>query len=135
MPTPAVELEIGQRTVRVTSPDKLYFPDVGLTKLDVVNYYVTVGDGIFAALQDRPTTMERWPGGYRPDVKLSTRSDSHGEAFYQKRAPEQGDAGVGADRHDQPSRPAGPPTRCARPTWPPSCGWAISARCASIPGR
>ena len=34
--------------------------------------------------------MERWPGGYRPDVKLSTRSDSHGEAFYQKRAPSKG---------------------------------------------
>ena len=90
MPTPAVELEIGSRTVRVTSPDKVYFPDVGLTKLDVVTYYVTVGEGIFAALQDRPTTMERWPGGYRPDVKLSTRSDAHGEAFYQKRAPSKG---------------------------------------------
>jgi DNA ligase D-like protein (predicted polymerase) len=90
MPTPAVELEIGSRTVRVTSPDKVYFPDVGLTKLDVVTYYVTVGDGIFAALQDRPTTMERWPGGFRPDVKLSTRSDAHGEAFYQKRAPSKG---------------------------------------------
>ena len=90
MPTPAVELEIGSRTVRVTSPDKVYFPDVGLTKLDVLTYYVTVGEGIFAALQDRPTTMERWPGGYRPDVKLSTRSDAHGEAFYQKRAPSKG---------------------------------------------
>ena len=71
MPVPAVELEVGNRTVRVTSPDKVYFPDVGLTKLDVVKYVITVGDGIFAALQDRPMTMERWPGGYRPDVKLS----------------------------------------------------------------
>ncbi|HEY5848205.1 MAG TPA: ATP-dependent DNA ligase, partial [Microlunatus sp.] len=90
MATPAVELEVGQQTVRVTSPDKLYFPEVGLTKLDVVNYLITVGDGIFAALQDRPTTMERWPGGYRDGVKLSTRSDSHGDAFYQKRAPSRG---------------------------------------------
>ena len=90
MPVPAVELEVGNRTVRVTSPDKLYFPDVGLTKLDMVQYVVAVGDGIFAALQDRATTMERWPGGYRPDVKLSTRGDHHGDAFYQKRAPTKG---------------------------------------------
>jgi DNA ligase D len=90
MPTPAAELTVGERTVRVTSPDKLYFPDVGLTKLDVVQYVVAVGDGIFSALRDRATTMERWPGGYRPDVKLSTRGDHHGDAFYQKRAPSKG---------------------------------------------
>ena len=90
MPVPAVELEVGNRTVRVTSPDKIYFPEVGLTKLDIVSYVVAVGDGIFAALKDRPVTMERWPGGYRPDVKLSTRGDRHGEAFYQKRAPSKG---------------------------------------------
>lgn len=90
MPVPAVELQVGERTVRVTSPDKPYFPAVGLTKLDVVNYYVAVGEGIFAALRERPTTMERWPGGYRPDVTLSTRSEHNNEAFYQKRAPSRG---------------------------------------------
>ena len=90
MPVPAVELEVGNRTVRVTSPDKIYFPEVGLSKLDIVSYVVAVADGMFPALKDRPVTMERWPGGYRPDVKLSTRSDSHGEAFYQKRAPSKG---------------------------------------------
>ena len=73
MATPAIELEVGERTVRVTSPDKLYFPEVGLTKLDVVRYVLAVGDGILAALRDRPVTMERWPGGYRPDIELSTR--------------------------------------------------------------
>jgi DNA ligase D-like protein (predicted polymerase) len=90
MPTPAVELQVGDRIVRVTSPDKIYFPEVGLTKLDVVCYVVGVGDGIFAALQDRPVTMERWPGGYRPDATLSSRADGHGDAFYQKRAPRRG---------------------------------------------
>ena len=64
---PAVELQVGDRTVRVTSPDKLYFPEVGITKLEMVEYVIAVGDGIFAALRDRPVTMERWPGGYRPD--------------------------------------------------------------------
>ena len=74
MPVPAVELQVGERTVRVTSPDKVYFPEVGITKLEMVEYVVAVGDGIFAALRDRPVTMERWPGGYRPDVTLSTRT-------------------------------------------------------------
>lgn len=74
----------------MTSPDKPYFPEVGLTKLDIVEYVLAVGEGILPALRERPTTMERWPGGYRPDVKLSTRTDSHGDAFYQKRAPSRG---------------------------------------------
>ncbi len=90
MPVPAVELEVGNRIVRVTSPDKLYFPEVGLTKINMVEYVLAVGEGIYAALKDRPVTMERWPGGYRPDVKLSTRGDTHGDAFYQKRAPSRG---------------------------------------------
>ena len=90
MPTAAVELEVGNRTVRVTSPDKVYFPDVGITKLQMVQYVLAVGDGIFAALKDRPVTMERWPGGYRPEAKLSTRADGFGDAFYQKRVPTKG---------------------------------------------
>jgi DNA ligase D-like protein (predicted polymerase) len=90
MPAAAVELPVGNRTVRVTSPDKIYFPEIGLTKLEMVQYVVAVGDGIFAALKDRPVTMERWPGGFRPDVQLATRSDPNHEAFYQKRAPAKG---------------------------------------------
>ncbi len=90
MPTPAVEIEVGPRTVRVTSPDKLYFPEVGLTKLQMVQYVLAVGEGIFAALQDRPVTMERWPGGFRPDATLSSRDGSYGDAFYQKRVPTKG---------------------------------------------
>jgi DNA ligase D-like protein (predicted polymerase) len=88
--TPAIELPVGTRTVRLTSPDKLYFPEVGLTKRDVVEYVLAVGDGLFAALRDRPVTMERWPGGYRPDVTLSTRTVANHDAFYQKRAPAKG---------------------------------------------
>ncbi|MDX6321762.1 MAG: hypothetical protein QOF52_1620 [Propionibacteriaceae bacterium] len=83
----AVELDVRGRLVRVSSPDKVYFPEIGLTKLDVVEYVVAVGDGILAALRDRPVTMERWPGGYSPDAKLVSRDDPHGDAFYQKRAP------------------------------------------------
>ena len=71
MATKAVELQVGERAVRVSSPDKVYFPELGLTKLDVINYYLAVGDGMLAALRDRPTTMERWPGGVREGMRLA----------------------------------------------------------------
>ncbi|MGO1342649.1 MAG: ATP-dependent DNA ligase, partial [Cellulosimicrobium funkei] len=59
--TPPVEFDVRGRTVRVTSPDRVVFPARGLTKLDVVQYFLDVGDGILGALVDRPTTLERWP--------------------------------------------------------------------------
>src|SRR3954470_3837314 len=86
--TPAVELEVRGRTVRVSSPDKIYFPERGLTKLDVVQYFLAIGDGILGALRDRPTTLERWPKGVFEGAKLATRQDSSGDAFYQKRVPQ-----------------------------------------------
>ena len=76
------------RTVRVTSPDRVVFPELGLTKLDVVQYFVAVGDGILGALRDRPTTLERWPKGVFEGAKLATRQDSSGDAFFQKRLPQ-----------------------------------------------
>ena len=87
MAAPAIALEIDGREVRVSSPEKPYFADLGLTKLDVVEYFRSVGSGILTALRDRPTAMERWPGGVRDDVVVATRADGKGEAFYQKRAP------------------------------------------------
>ncbi|MBB5790889.1 non-homologous end-joining DNA ligase [Jiangella mangrovi] len=83
----AIELEAGGRMVRVSSPSKVYFPERGLTKLDVVQYFLAVGDGILGALRERPTTLERWPGGVFEGAKLSTRQDNRGDAFYQKRIP------------------------------------------------
>lgn len=88
MAATTVELEVGGRTVRLSSPDKPYFPDLGLTKLGVARYFLSVGDGILAALRDRPTTMERWPGGVTEKARLATRDDQAGDAFYQKRAPQ-----------------------------------------------
>ncbi|MEW1659930.1 non-homologous end-joining DNA ligase [Streptomyces sp. NPDC093707] len=71
----AVELEVAGRTVRVTNPDKTYYPERGFTKLDVARYYLAVADGALRGLRDRPTTMQRFPDGVE------------GEFFYQKRAP------------------------------------------------
>ena len=45
-----MELEVGERTVRLTNPDRVYFPARGQTKLDLARYYMAVGDGIVRAL-------------------------------------------------------------------------------------
>jgi len=74
---PAEVLAIDGREVRVTHPSKLYFSrGVRLTKLDLVRYYLSVADGALAGIRDRPIVLKRFVHG------------AEGEAFYQKRAPE-----------------------------------------------
>lgn len=87
MASPFVQLEVGERLVRLSNPDKVYFPAVGITKREMVEYYLAVSAGILRALGDRPTTLERWPGGVFEGAKKATRTDPHGDAFYQKRVP------------------------------------------------
>jgi DNA ligase D-like protein (predicted polymerase) len=83
----AVVLDVDGHEVRVSSPEKPYFADKGVRKIDVVEYFVAVGEGILFALKDRPTTLERWPGGVFEGARISTRVDNTGDAFYQKRVP------------------------------------------------
>jgi DNA ligase D len=73
--TPAIELEVGGRTVRISNPDRVYFPARGETKLDLVNYYLSVSDGIVRALRERPCMLHRFPSGVT------------GEKVHQKRLP------------------------------------------------
>ena len=54
---PAVELSVGGLTVRISNPDRVYFPDHGWTKLDIAHYYAAVGDGIVRALRERPAVF------------------------------------------------------------------------------
>ncbi len=61
--SPSIEVEVGERTVRVSNPDRIYFPVIGATKLDLVQYYLSVGDGIVNALRERPCMMHRFPKG------------------------------------------------------------------------
>jgi bifunctional non-homologous end joining protein LigD len=69
-------LSIDGREVRVTHPDKLYFAkQIKLSKLDLVQYYLSVAAGAVAGIQDRPIVLKRFVNG------------ADGEAFYQKRAP------------------------------------------------
>ncbi len=61
--TPAIDLEVGCRTVRISSPDRVYFSARGETKLDLARYYIGVGDGIVRALRERPCMLHRFPKG------------------------------------------------------------------------
>jgi len=75
---PTVEvLSIDGRDVQITNPDKLYFSrDVKLSKLDVVNYYLSVAGGAVTGIRDRPNVLKRFVNG------------AEEEPFYQKRAPD-----------------------------------------------
>jgi len=75
MASPATEVQVGEHTVRITNPDRVYFSARGETKLDLVNYYLSVGDGIVRALRERPCMLHRYPEGV------------DGEKIYQKRLP------------------------------------------------
>ena len=76
---PAAELlSLDGRDVRITNPDKLYFSaQAQVSKLDLVRYYLSVAQGALAGIRDRPIVLKRFVNG------------AEGEAFYQKRAPEQ----------------------------------------------
>ena len=95
MPSPHMEVTVdgpdGPRDVRVTNPDRVYFPDLGATKLDLVRYYTSVGDGIVRALRDRPCMLRRFPEGIG------------GEAIYQKRLPKGAPPWVQTARVEFPS--------------------------------
>jgi len=72
----AVVLPIDGHEIRISHPDKLYFSkEIKLSKLELVQYYLSVASGALAAIRDRPIVLKRFVNG------------AEGEAFYQKRAP------------------------------------------------
>ena len=93
-----VEGPDGPRQVRLSSPDRVMWPDAGITKGDLAAYVVAVGDPLVHHIGDRPVTLQRFPDGIE------------GEEFYQKNPPK-GHARLGAHRlvplpERAPARPA-----------------------------
>ena len=76
MATPETTVDADGMEVRVSNPDKVFFPGTGGTKLDLVNYYLTVGKGALRGVRSRPTVLKRYPDG------------AGTEPFFQKRVPE-----------------------------------------------
>jgi DNA ligase D len=74
--SPSVEIEVDDKVVRVSNPERVYFPESGATKLDLVEYYLAVGPGIVNALFERPCMLHRFPKGLA------------GDKVHQKRVPQ-----------------------------------------------
>jgi DNA ligase D len=86
-----ITIDVGGREVRVSSPDRVIYDATertpAITKLEVCQYFAAVGEPLMRAVGERPTTMERWPKGYREGMRLSTGYGDDGDGFYQKRMP------------------------------------------------
>ena len=71
-----VDIDIDNKTVRITNPEKVFFPGCGATKLDLARYYLAVGPGALRGVFQRPTVLRRYPNGVG------------GPSFFQKRVPD-----------------------------------------------
>src|SRR5467141_269941 len=69
-------LQIEGREIAISNPGKVFFPQPGYTKLDLVRYYLAVAEGALRGAGGRPMALKRYVNGIE------------GEFFYQKRAPE-----------------------------------------------
>jgi DNA ligase D len=87
----SAEVFVAGKTVRISSPDRVYFSARGETKLDLANYYISVGDGIVRALRERPCMLHRFPRGV------------DGDKVHQKRVPQGAPPWVDTVRVDFPS--------------------------------
>jgi bifunctional non-homologous end joining protein LigD len=77
MATPSVNLEVDGRTVTITNPEKVFYPQRGLRKIDLVEYFLAVGESALTGVRRRPCILKRYVDGV------------DGEPFYQKRVPAQ----------------------------------------------
>ena len=71
-----LELEIDDRVVKLTNLKKPFWPELGITKRDLIQYYADVAHVLLPHLADRAMVMKRYPNG------------AGGEFFFMKRAPE-----------------------------------------------
>jgi bifunctional non-homologous end joining protein LigD len=83
MAEPKKVLEVAGREVPISNPSKLFFPRTGVTKLDMVRYYLAVADGALGGVLDRPMALKRFVNG------------AEAEPFFQKRAPDKRPEWVG----------------------------------------
>ena len=88
----AAQVSVGDREVRVSSPDRVIYEATertpAISKLEVCEYFADVGAALVRAIGERPTAMERWPDGWREGMRLAVGTqDRDADGFYQKRLP------------------------------------------------
>src|SRR5438132_10665590 len=76
MPIEKTTLTVGDKEIAISNPRKVFFAELGVTKMQMVEYYLAVGEGALRGCYQRPTVMKRYPDG------------AAGEFFFQKRVPE-----------------------------------------------
>ncbi|NMH96452.1 non-homologous end-joining DNA ligase [Pseudonocardia acidicola] len=101
----------GDREVRLSNPDKIYFPERGITKREVVEYYLAVAEPMLRVLYDRPTNLKRFPDGV------------DGEPFFAKRVPKGAPSWVGQVTVTFPS---GRKAESVCPSEPAVIAWAAN---------
>jgi bifunctional non-homologous end joining protein LigD len=88
------ELRIGGRTVRLTNLHKPYWPEAGITKGDLLRYYVAVAPWLLPHLKDRAMVMKRYPNGWRGKSFFMKRTPEHAPAWLRTCAIEHGSGSV-----------------------------------------
>ena len=117
MATKSTTIEIGGREVKITNPDKVFFPEKGYTKLDLVRYYEAVAEGALRGVMRRPMVLKRFVNGAAE------------EPFFQKRAPQN------LPEHIETARVTFPSGRWADlvvPDEPADVLWAINLGCIDL---
>jgi bifunctional non-homologous end joining protein LigD len=112
-----VVLELDGREVTVSNPDKVYFPQLGTTKLDLVRYYLSVADGALRGVADRPMNLKRFPNG------------AVGEPFFQKRAPEPRPAWIRTATVEFPSKRTADEVVCSDVA---TLAWVVNLGCIDL---
>src|SRR5918912_659385 len=119
-----VLVEAAGHEIAITSPGKVFFPERGETKLDLVRYYVdqNVEGPLMRAMQGRPVLLQRFPNG------------AGGPSFFQKRVPEQRPEWLQTAVVSTPNgttsdfSPAGRRTKCAALPLPSRASWSAASR-------
>jgi bifunctional non-homologous end joining protein LigD len=117
MATKPIALDVAGREVKITNPDKVFFPKLGLTKLDLVNYYLAVVDGALRGVFRRPMVLKRFVDG------------AEGEPFFQKRAPAQRPPWIETARITFPSGRHADLAVCDEPA---DVIWAVNLGCLDL---
>ncbi|GAC1325572.1 MAG: non-homologous end-joining DNA ligase [Chloroflexota bacterium] len=117
MPKSEVVLELDGKEVTISNPDKVYFPTIGKTKRDVVNYYLSVADEVLRAVRDRPMNLKRYVNGADADP------------FFQKRAPTPRPAWIQTSTVTFPSLRTADEVMC---TDRASLAWVINLGCIDL---
>ncbi len=111
-------ITVAGREVTISNPDKVYFPEAGYTKRDLVRYYLAVADGALRGVAGRPMALKRFVDG------------AAGDFFFQKRAPDV-PARLDRDRGACRSPPAARPTRSSCGTLHSSL-WVVNLGCIDL---